>query len=401
MKTTMPTLGEGYDHDNCNSEVLLKRMSVRDGRIVLPDGMSYRVMVLPDQRPMPFEDLKKVAALVEAGATVVGPPPTGISGMLAGSDGKNTFDALTTRLWGGLDGTNVTSKKLGAGRLVWGQTARKVLGGADTPPDFEAKGVSDDGTIDWIHRQAGDAEIYYVASRWEHPEKVDCAFRVAGKQPELWNPVTGEIRDATAFHQEAGRCVVPLEFDPCGSVFVIFRKPISTTLSGKAPSNYSATRLLTALSGAWTVNFDPRWGGPENVVFDTLTDWTNRPEAGIKFYSGTAVYHKKFDLASPPAKGRLLLDLGEVHEVASVRLNGRNLGVLWTKPARVDITDAVKDSDNDLEVTVINLWPNRLIGDESLPKESRFTETNMHKFGPASPLLPSGLIGPVRLLQRK
>jgi len=398
MKIIPPTLGEGYDHDNCNSEVLLKRMGVRDGHIVLPDGMSYCVMVLPDQQPMPLEDLKKVAALVEAGATVVGPPPTGISGMSAGSDGEKVFDALTARLWGGMDGTNVTSKKLGAGRLVWGQTARQVLEGADAPPDFEAKGVSNDGTIDWIHRQAGDAEIYYVASRWEHPEKIDCAFRVAGKQPELWNPVTGEIRDATAFHQEAGRCVVPLDFDPCGSVFVIFRKPIPATLSGKAPSNYPATRLLTALSGAWTVNFDPKWGGPEKVVFDTLTDWTNRPEAGIKFYSGTAVYHKKFDLMLPSRGGaRILLDLGEVHEVASVRLNGHNLGVVWTKPARVDITEAVKDSDNDLEVTVVNLWPNRLIGDESLPKESRFTETNMHKFGPASPLLPSGLIGPVRL----
>jgi hypothetical protein len=376
-------------------------MSVRDGRIVLPDGMSYRVLVLPDQQPMPLEDLRKVASLVEAGATVVGPPPTSSSGMPADSDGEKMFDTLTARLWGGMDGTNVTSKKLGAGRLVWGQTARQVLESADAPPDFEAKGVSNDGTIDWIHRQAGDAEIYYVASRWEHPEKVDCTFRVTGKQPELWNPVTGEIRDAMAFRQEAGRCIVPLEFDPCGSVFVIFRKPIPTTLSGKVPSNHPAPRLLTALSGAWTVNFDPKWGGPENVVFDTLTDWTNRPETGIKFYSGTAVYHKKFELKMPQAKGRLLLDLGEVHEVAAVKLNGHNLGVLWTKPACVDITDAVKESDNDLEVTVVNLWPNRLIGDESLPKESRFTETNMHKFGPASPLLPSGLIGPVRLFEEE
>jgi hypothetical protein len=155
---------------------------------------------------------------------------------------------------------------------------------------------------------------------------------------------------------------------------------------------------LVTLSGPWSVNFDPKWGGPENVLFYTLTDWTNRPEAGIKFYSGTAIYHKKFDLKTLPAKGRLLLDLGDVHEVASVRLNGHNLGILWTKPARVDITDAVMAKNNDLEVTVVNLWPNRLIGDESLPKESRFTETNMHKFSPASPLWPSGLIGPVSLL---
>jgi hypothetical protein len=190
-----------------------------------------------------------------------------------------------------------------------------------------------------------------------------------------------------------------LEFDPCGSVFVVFRKPIAANISGQTNSNYPTTELLTSLSGAWTVNFDPKWGGPESVVFDHLTDWTNRPENGIRFYSGRAVYHHRFDLKAMPAQGqRLLLDLGEVHEVASVRLNGRNLGVLWTKPARADVTDAVRARDNDLEVGVVNLWPNRLTGDESLPKAMRLTESNVHKFGPASPLLPSGLIGPVRLL---
>ncbi len=160
-----------------------------------------------------------------------------------------------------------------------------------------------------------------------------------------------------------------------------------------------ATRLQASLNGPWMVNFDPQWGGPERVVFSTLTDWTNRPEEGIKFYSGTAIYHKHFDLTALPTKAqRLLLDLGEVHEIASVRLNGHYLGVLWTKPARVDITGAATAKNNDLEVTVVNLWPNRLIGDEALPETKRLTKTNAHIFGPASPLLPSGLIGPVRLL---
>jgi hypothetical protein len=150
------------------------------------------------------------------------------------------------------------------------------------------------------------------------------------------------------------------------------------------------------------VSFDPKWGGPEKVTFDQLVDWTTRSEPGIKFYSGTAVYRKEFNLPTMPPKGiRLLLDLGAVHEVGSVRLNGRDLGVVWTKPAQVDITDAVKAAGNALEVTVVNLWPNRLIGDEALPKQLRVTETNMRKFGSASPLLPSGLIGPVRVLSVK
>lgn len=399
MKTIPATLGEGYDHDNCNSEVLLTRMSVQNGRIELADGMSYRVLVLPDSQPMPLDDLKKIASLVKNGATIVGPPPTVIAGMIFNPADQNQFSDLVNQLWGGMDGAKVTQKQVGAGQVFWGQTVRQVLGEESTPPDFEETGLSDEGTIDWIHRTGDGGDIYYIASRWGHPEKVDCTFRVSGKEPELWDPVTGEIRDATAFHQENGRTIVPLEFGPCGSVFVVFRKDIPTDASGTSASNYPVLRPLTMLSGPWTVNFDPKWGGPAEAVFEHLTDWTNSPETGIKYYSGTAVYHKKFDLDALPAqRQRLLLDLGEVDDAATVQLNGHSLGVLWTKPARVDITGIVKAKDNELDIAVINLWPNRMIYDESLPKAERLTETNIHKYGPASPLLPSGLIGPVNLL---
>lgn len=398
-KTIPPTLGEGYDHDNCNSEVLLTRMDVRDGRLVLPDGMSYRVLVLPDGQPMPLDDLAKVAALVNGGATVAGPPPASMAGMPLNPGDEDEFKALTTRLWSGMDGVHITQKQIGAGRLYWGRAVRQILQDSGVPPDFEATGVSSDGTIDWIHRTTADAEIYYVASRWEHPEKIQATFRVAGKQPELWDPVTGQRHDATAFGQANGRTALPLEFGPCGSVFVVFQKPIATDLAGKAASNNPSTQSLASLSGPWTVNFDPKWGGPESIVFDQLTDWTNRPEPGVKYYSGTAVYHKSFSMPDAPLQNRrILLDLGEVDDVASVQLNGRDLGVVWTKPARVDITAAVKAGDNDLEIKVINLWPNRMIYDESLPKEQRLTESNIHKFGPTSPLLPSGLVGPVTVL---
>jgi hypothetical protein len=398
-KKIPPTLGEGYDHDNCNSEVLLTRASVQDGRIMLADGMSYRVLVLPDEQPMPLDDLKKIADLIEAGATVVGPPPTEMAGMILNPSDQEQFKVLVAKLWGGLDGTNVTRKQVGAGQLFWGQTAREVLQGQSVPPDFGETGLSDDGTIDWIHRAGDGLDIYYVASRWENPENVNCIFRVGGKQPELWDPVTGEIRDATAFRQENGRTIVPLEFGPCGSVFVVFRKPISADISGTTKSNDAALRPLETLSGPWTVNFDSKWGGLRSVVFDELVDWTTRPEDGIKYYSGAAIYHKNFNLKSHPESGdRLVLDLGELYEVAVVRLNGRNLGVVWDKPSRVDITSAVKKGENNLEITVVNLWPNRLIGDEALPKRKRYTETNVHKFTEASPLLPSGLIGPVSVL---
>jgi len=399
MKTVLPTLGEGYDFDRCNTDVLLTRLSIKNGRMVLPDGMSYRVLVLPDNLPMQLPALEKVASLLNAGATVIGPRPTGMFGKPLQPGDTEKFEALVKRLWSGAD-SSATENRIGSGRLVRGKTARQVLNELGVPPDFEHQGLSDAGTIDWIHRTMSDGtEIYFVTSRWETPESVTCSFRVSGKQPELWNPITGERRNATAFRQENGCTMVPLEFDPCGSVFIIFRKAIGPKLNGTTTSNYPTLTPRSKLDGAWNVSFDPKWGGPANVRFDELTDWTKRAEDGIKFYSGTAIYRKTFKLPALPEKGgQLMLDLGEVREVAEVRVNGQNLGVVWTKPARVNITSAVEVGDNELEVSIVNLWPNRLIGDAALPAKERFTETNMRKFVSQSPLLPSGLLGPVRIL---
>jgi hypothetical protein len=387
MKTRPAIPAEGYDHDNANLDVLLTRLSVKDGRLVLPDGMSYRILVLPDSSPMAPEALKKIAALVDAGATVVGPRPSGMAGLARSEQEKAQFDRLAGRVWG---------------RVV-DKTPEQALRDLHVPPDLECKGLSAGGDLDWIHRTVSGTEIYFVASRWDPEEKLDCTFRVTGKQPEIWDPVSGEIRDAVAFRQEEGRTTVPLEFGPRGSVFVVLHKPISPEASGRAESNYPKISLLSAISGAWQVSFDPQWEGPESVTFDSLIDWTKRPEDNIRHYSGTSVYRKKFEVTSMPGKGmpgkgaKLLLDLGEVHEIASVKVNGLDLGVVWTKPARIDISRAARTGENQLEITVVNLWPNRLIGDEALPPEKRLTQTNMHKFGAATPLLPSGLIGPVRL----
>ncbi|MEO8738054.1 MAG: glycosyl hydrolase [Edaphobacter sp.] len=404
MKVTHPTLGEGYDYDCSNTDVLLARMSVVDTRIMLPDGMSYRVLILPDNKPMALPALQKVAYLIQAGATVIGPPPTGLPGLPLQPGEEQEFNALVTRLWGDPNNsTAVVKRHIGAGYLVLGQSARQLLQDAGVPPDFEHAGLSPAGEVHWIHRKMDDVDIYFVTSHWQPKEKLECTFRVSGKQPELWDPVTGAMRDAVAFRQEGGCTKIPLEFTPCGSIFIVFRKSIDGNASGMATSNYpQVEKVQLTLSGSWEVSFDPKWGGPKKTLFDELIDWTTHPESGIKYYSGTAVYRKHFDLESTTTKtGRLLLDLGELHDLGSVRLNGNDLGIIWTKPARVDITNVVKTKGNDLEVTVVNLWPNRLIGDAGLPEGSRFTETNVHKFSSHSPLLPSGLIGPVRVLLAK
>jgi hypothetical protein len=389
MKSGPALPAPGYDHDNCNMDVLLNRVSTKNGRIVLPDGMSYKILVIDGQGKIALPALEKLTVLVKAGAIVVGERPLGVAGLAGNTLEKDRAEILLAQLWPST-GTKTP-------HVISGKTPVEVLKELKVAPDVEYSGLSDAGTIDWIHRKAGAEDIYFVASRWDAKEKLNCTFRVSGRLPEIWDPVTGETRAATKFTQVHGRTVIPLQFAPRQSVFIVFRKPIGLAVYGKSKSNYPIIAIKAILTGSWQLHFDPKWGGPDKLMIDSLMDWTKFADYNIKHYSGTAIYHKSFNLDKKPAGEKLLLDLGEVHEEASVKVNGVDLGVVWTKPARIDITRAVHPGENKLEITVVNLWPNRLIGDEPLPVNKRFTLTNMHKFNKDSPLLPSGLIGPVKL----
>jgi hypothetical protein len=265
-------------------------------------------------------------------------------------------------------------------------------------PDFEFTADRADTALDYIHRRAGDAEIYFVANRSNRTETARCTFRVSGKAPELWNAVTGERRFAAAHEEQDGRISVPLEFDPCGSWFVVFRES-ARRHPATARSNARNFDPRDEISGPWQVRFNPKWGGPESVEFAELADWTRRPERGIRFYSGTATYRKTFDLPDASLAGttNLWLDLGDLRELAEVRLNGRNLGIVWCPPFRVNLAGTVKPTGNVLEVDVVNFWPNRIIGDASLPTNERFTRTNVRQLTARTPLMESGLLGPVTL----
>ncbi len=397
-KAVNPGLNRGYDYDRASDAAIDNIATVKDGSIVTSGGMSYRILIMPRQR-MRLEALRKIASLAQAGATVVGPPPPGLAGLPVRDGDEEVFAALVKQLWGA-DPQSPSDNKVGLGRVVSDKTPDEVLQGKGVGPDFEYEGLSSHGEVAWIHRKSAEADWYYVTSRWYYAEKLTCKFRVVGKQPELWDPVTGEIRDATAFQQQNGQTIVPLEFDPCGSIFVVFRKPIAPTISGMTKSNYPTMHPIGALTGAWKVAFDPKWGGPsEPQTFTSLIDWTTRPEFGMKYFSGTALYTQTFDLPQAiSGDKRLLLDLGEVHEVATVKLNGQDLGTVWMHPGRVDVTSVVKATGNLLEIKVTNLWPNRLIGDAFLPLGQQLTKTNIHHFTQSSHLLPSGLLGPVHIL---
>lgn len=381
-------VGPGYDYDVLTEEVVMSRLSVVDGRIQVKDGPSYQVLVLPDRPAISRPVLLRLRELVRAGATVVGPRPTEDTSLFGFPGNDAEVRDVAADLW---------SDRPGRPRVVAGRTGREALQAAGVPPDFEAQGAPADAPVEYVHRRAGGADLYFVASRGKQPVSVRCVFRVSGKAPELWDPVTGTQRFARSHGEDQGRTTVPLDLPPFGSMVVVFREA-ALEHPPRGPSNTPAFEPVDDLKGPWTVSFDPRWGGPVSAEFPALVSWTTRPEPGIRYYSGTATYRTTFDFPSSQ-RAPLALDLGDVRELASVRLNGRDLGIVWSPPFRVDLGDAVKPAGNVLEVEVVNFWPNRIIGDASLPPEKRLTRTNVRKLTKDTPLMESGLLGPVRILR--
>ena len=377
----------GYDYDVITSEALIERAGVRDGKIVLPDGMSYRLLVLPVRKQIALPVLKKIAELVNAGATVIGAQPNSAETLERFAEQDDEVRKISGDIWG--------SKNL-KGRVIVDKNAREVLLADGVLPDcqIQAKG----GDFDFIHRTDADAEIYFVANRDTNAASANCKFRVAGKVPELWNPVTGEQKLAVAYEEKNGLTTMTLDFNPCGSWFVIFRK-VGTPHPALAKLNTRGLKTVQKISGSWAVHFDPKWGGPVSASFDSLVGWQTRPESGIKFYSGTATYEKTIYLPDLGDK-TLLLDLGFVRELAEIKVNGKSCGIVWCPPFRADISMAIKPGENKLEIEVVNFWPNRIIGDASLPLEKRFTRTNIRKLTANTPLEQVGLLGPVVLFEQ-
>lgn len=468
MKEDLPELNFGYDWDKCSKDVILNRIAFDGEKIILPDGMSYRVLMLAPEKTIDLNVLKKVESLVNEGMTVFSPRPQEVSGLTGFPESDRELKSITDRLWGKIDGKTVTENKVGKGRIIWGQNINNVLAGMNIKPDFGFKSNQKKPALDYIHRTTNTEEIYFVANRFarkgindfefryltnlpDRYEQVECSFRVSGKIPELWNPKTGETKEILTYREENGQTIVPLHLEPEGSVFMIFKDApaqnhvTSIQKDGKNlfPDNQFETRETPAidlfrqseknlasiyvpgtysfiwsdgkkevvhsekfqpeilLSGKWDLHFDPKWGGPEKIKINELKSWTKFDEPGIKYYSGTAKYNKSFLLTTKDIKGKLLiLNLGNVQEMASVKINGHQMQVIWSAPFQFDITQYAKAGINEIEVEVVNMWPNRLIGDGKLPENQRLTKTNIIKFNGADAdtfLRKSGLLGPVKI----
>ncbi|MCK4990388.1 MAG: glycoside hydrolase, partial [Bacteroidales bacterium] len=395
----------GFDYDVCDETIFLQ-LEVEDGKIVVPGGVEYRVLVLPDHRVLSLAVLEKMEELVQDGATILGHKPEKQISLVGGKEAQISFRALSDKIFGEVS-TESGEKNYGQGKVAWGMTAREYLRSQNVPVDFDILKNDSKTDFDYIHYTMGARDIYFVTNQTTQRQKIQCIFRVSGKQPELWDALTGDIRETKAFTQKDGLTTVPLTLEPYGALLVVFNEKIAVDKPGTAQRNYSDFESLAEISGEWTVHFDPQWGGPESVLFPELMDWSQHADEGIRYYSGTAVYHKTITIDFEPQKGeQYFLQLGSVKDVgiAELKINGTDKGVVWTSPFRVEISKELQEGENYLEIKVVNSWFNRVAGDQMFPDEKTYTSTNIdlkHDFRGRPmdeiPLEPSGLLGPVEV----
>jgi hypothetical protein len=427
----LPSPPAGYDYDYLNTDILLHHTSVTaDGRIhvegsrAMPDGMSYRVLVLPPTTQMTPEVLGKLSELVNSGATIVGPRPRTSPSLMDGSGGDAQVRNLATQLWGDMDGVTDIQHAFGRGMTYWGLTLDEVLSRAGDAPDFVSSGSLDSPPA-WVHRHTKDGDIYFVVNQADSAQYIDMRLRATGKSVEIWRPMDGTIEELAgnaaeaavrmpdrsgnrqpgiepaAYLKQTGFTTVSLDLAERESVFVVIRNEVPA----HAPATATNEATLATLAGPWTVTFPRNSGAPASVQMTDLASWTASSDPGVKYFSGTATYTKV--VRAPAAWFRrgehLFLVLDEVRDLAEVSVNGRSDGLVWAPPYRVDVTSALKPGLNKIVIKVTNEWTNRIVGDRLGPPEKRVLSDSGPAprgggafFGPREPA-ESGLIGSVSI----
>ncbi len=387
----LPDVPASYNYDFVNADALLHKLTVSGGRLVTTTGMSYRLLALdPNSQHMSLAVLRKIRDLVNAGAAVVGPKPIESPSL---SDDQAEFCIIADELWG--PGTG--ERSAGKGKVYANQTVAQALALAQVTPDFEYAKPQPDTNLLFVHRKLPDGEVYWVNNRANRQENLEATFRVTGKAAEIWHPETGKTEPAS-YKIASGRTTVALHLQPADAVFVVFRK------AAAAPSRTVPATVDTALAtveGPWEVSFQAERGAPAKITLDALSSWHENRDAGVKYFSGAGTYAKTIQAPAGWFKTgtHLWLDLGDTKNLAEVTVNGKPLGILWKTPFRVDVTSALKPGANTLQVKVTNLWVNRLIGDQQPDAAKKYTFTTQQFYRADSPLLPSGLLGPVRMVR--
>jgi hypothetical protein len=439
-KPLLDDLDPRHDYDVCSSQVILQRMRVENRRIVLPDGMSYAALVLPEQDQLLAEVLEKIRALVADGATVIGHKrPIRAPGLKDHEKETQKVERWVDDLWGGGESSGkqdkpaVLIRTIGRGRFIIAGDRSEALREIGVGGDFEVagRGEEDLGPLDFIHRKTTDDEFYFVRNKTREPQMLTCRFRVAagtnGQAPEFWWPDSGRRSACRDWKSVAsGHTELPVKLGPLGSVFVVFRK--ASTAKSEPLDPLACDTFIAAdapapltLDGSWQVEFPEGWGAPRMTTFGKLQSWTESDDDEIRFFSGIATYRKTFELSESLAKkNRLFLQLGDLAEIAEVTLNGKRLGLVWLPPYRIEISGAVRAGTNQVEIRVANLWANRLNGDSVRPESGRLTRSNLDRiqtdpmsdssygrvprgktrpvYNEIPPLMKSGLFGPVQII---
>ena len=393
---TDPALPKGYQFDYINAEVIIDRMTVKNGLLTLDHGTQYKILVLPKLKTMRPELLAKIKELVYDGGVVLGPAPERSPSFQNYPTADRQVKAMAAELWGNIaDGEKYA--KCGKGIIMKDMTMEEALALIDCVPDVD---ILDNVPVLFGHRDLGKTQVYFLTNQADSPIAFDAAFRTTGLKPELWNPVNGEIRSLESFKQTAGTTTVPLKLEAFESAFIVFREKTARTediLDMKA--NYPEPTVIDPNVAPWKVKFETGKvkRGPENeIVMNQLADLALSANENIRYYSGTINYTSDFEMTEN-AKGNVYADLGKVAVMAKVKVNGQYAGGVWTAPYRIDITNYVKQGRNSLEIEVVNTWVNRLIGDSRLPLSERPTYAFNNPWTPDSPLQKSGLLGPVSI----
>jgi hypothetical protein len=386
-----PDVPEGYNFDYINADGLIHDVGVSNGNLSTKSGMNYRLLVLDKySQHMTLPVLRAIRKLVDQGALVAGEKPVATPSL---ADDAAEFKKLNDELFG--SGSGVQS--VGKGKVYAGQNAESALKALNIAPDFDYTKPSNGQQVAFVHRKLADGDLYFLDNRGDSDSTFDATFRLAGKSPELWYSETGRTVPAS-FSIASGRTTVPLHLEPWGTVFVVFRKPTSET--SHALPKLTNTQL-SSVDGPWTVAFQPDRGAPASISMDKLTAWNESSDKGVKYFSGIGTYTKTVQAPADWFKkgATLWLDLGDVKNLAVVTVNGKELGTVWHTPYRVDVTSALKPGANEISVKVINAWVNRIIGDKQADATTKYTFTTWPAYKADTPLLPSGLLGPVSVVR--
>ncbi len=386
-----PDVPAGYNFDYINADGLMHELSVSGGQITTKSGMNYRVLALDKySKHMSLPVLRALHALVEQGAVVAGEKPSDTPSL---ADDGAEFKKLSDAMFGSGSGVQTVGK----GKVYAGQNAESALKALSVSPDFDSGKTDKDEPVLFVHRRVADGDLYFLDNRSDQDATVNASFRVTGKMPELWYAETGKTMPAS-FTMADGRTTVPLHMEPWGTVFVVFRKGTKET-SHTLPK--TSENEVAKLDGPWTVAFQAGRGAPATATFDKLISWADSTDKGVKYFAGTGTYTKTVQASGDWFKkgSTLWLDLGDVKNIAVVTVNGKEVGTVWHTPYRVDVSSALKAGDNKVEVKVINPWVNRLIGDLQPDATTKYTFSAWKAYKADSPLVPSGLIGPVAVVQ--